>query len=98
VLQAVRDPPLGSTEAHPYAESEFACSSGDLIVLYTDGVPETESAAGSEFGEKTLRQICQEGAAEGAAALRDRIRAAVLEHRGNRRQSDDICLVVGQVD
>jgi serine phosphatase RsbU (regulator of sigma subunit) len=98
VLQAVRDPPLGSTEAYPYAETEFQCAPGDLLVLYTDGIPETEDAGGNELGEKALRQICQEGASQGAAALRDRIRAAVLAHRGNRRQSDDICLVVAEID
>jgi serine phosphatase RsbU (regulator of sigma subunit) len=97
VLQAVRDPPLGSTEAHGYGESEFRCAPGDLLVMYTDGVPETENNSTSELGEKALRQICQEHGSDGAQALRDRIRAVVLDHRGDRRQADDICLVVGQV-
>jgi sigma-B regulation protein RsbU (phosphoserine phosphatase) len=97
VLQSVRDPPLGSTEAHPYGESEFRCAIGDLIVMYTDGIPETESPAGAELGEKALRQVCQESAGSGARGLRDRIREVVLQHRGDRRQSDDICLVVGKI-
>ncbi|MEQ1570040.1 MAG: PP2C family protein-serine/threonine phosphatase [Myxococcota bacterium] len=96
-VQAVRDPPLGSTEAHLYGESEVKLITGDLLVAYTDGVPECENATGAEFGEKALRQVCQEYGANGPRALRDRIREVVLEHRGDRRQTDDICLVVGRV-
>ena len=62
----MRDPPLGSTEAHGYGELEFQVAWGILLVLYTDGIPETENADGSEFGEKALRAIAQEVGREGA--------------------------------
>lgn len=97
VLQGVRDPPLGSTEAHAYGELEFQVNVGDLLVLYTDGIPETESADGTELGEKALRAMAQEMGREGAKALRDHIRTVVTRLRGDRPQYDDICLVVGEV-
>lgn len=100
VLQSQRDPPLGSTEAHAYGQHEFDVRPGDLIVMYTDGVPETEGVDGAELGEKALRAMAQEAppANNGrrAEALRDRIRERVLAHRGDRPQKDDICLVVGE--
>lgn len=97
VLQGPRDPPLGSTESCAYGELEFPVSAGDLVVVYTDGIPETESADGTEFGEKLLRSLVQDGARLGARGLRDLIRDVVGQHGGGRPQRDDICLVVGQV-
>ena len=92
--------PLGSTEAHNYAQQEFDVTPGDLLVLYTDGVPEAEGSDGAELGEKALRAMAQEAPkirdGRGAEALRDRIRDQVLAFRGTRPQKDDICLVIGE--
>lgn len=96
-LQAVRDPPLGSTEAHNYSEMEFEAVPGDILVLYTDGVPETEGPSGSALGEKVIRQLAQDSAPHGSRAVRDAIRDAVLEHRGGRPAADDGCLVVATI-
>lgn len=96
VLQAVRDPPLGATETHSYGEQEFPCATGDLIVLYTDGIPETDNKEGNELGERMLRTVAQEAGRKGARPLRDQIRSLVERHRGDRPQKDDICLVVGE--
>jgi serine phosphatase RsbU (regulator of sigma subunit) len=96
VLQAVRDPPLGATESHGFGEQEYPCSAGDLIVLYTDGIPETDNREGVEIGERLLRTVAQEAGRRGAKAMRDQIRALVERHRGDRPQRDDICLVVGE--
>lgn len=96
-LQAVRDPPLGSTESHGYSEMEFEVSRGDLLVIFTDGVPETESPTGLVYGEKVIRQIAQEAAHWGPQAVRDKIRDSVLDHRGGRAAADDVCLLVAAV-
>ncbi|MEQ1503390.1 MAG: PP2C family protein-serine/threonine phosphatase [Myxococcota bacterium] len=97
VLQGVRDPPLGSAEGSTYSELEFAANPGDLLVLYTDGIPETEAADGTELGEKALRALALEGSVRGARALRDHVRSTVLAHRADRPQRDDICLVVAEI-
>jgi sigma-B regulation protein RsbU (phosphoserine phosphatase) len=96
-VQAVRDPPLGSSESHAYGESEIAVVPGDMIVAYTDGVSESENPAGAVLGERVLRQLVQDNAAHGPARMRDAIRAAVVEHQGACPSTDDACLVVAAI-
>jgi serine phosphatase RsbU (regulator of sigma subunit) len=65
---------------------------GDLLVMYTDGVPETFDGAGNAFGFDALRS---EAAAGGAAsAVHERITSALELFAGGAPLVDDRSLLL----
>jgi serine phosphatase RsbU (regulator of sigma subunit) len=66
---------------------------GDLLVLFTDGLPEAVSGADSEaFGFARIRDLV---AADGSPkAIHDRILLAFDGHMGPEPLTDDLTLVV----
>jgi sigma-B regulation protein RsbU (phosphoserine phosphatase) len=49
--------PLGLLDAREYEEVTFQAEAGDIVVLYSDGITDHMSAAGTEFGRERLAQI-----------------------------------------
>jgi serine phosphatase RsbU (regulator of sigma subunit) len=47
----------GLLDAREYEEVTFQAEAGDTIVLYSDGITDHMSAAGTEFGRGRLAQI-----------------------------------------
>ena len=68
---------------------------GDTLVLYTDGITESFSPAGEEFGEErlieTLRQNCKLSSSELTAAIVDQI-----QQFSPHEQHDDITLIIAK--
>ena len=68
---------------------------GDTLALYTDGITESFSAAGEEFGEHRLRETLQSRSELSAPALLEAIVRAVRTF-GPHEQHDDITLIVAK--
>jgi sigma-B regulation protein RsbU (phosphoserine phosphatase) len=88
--------PLGAFPATAYGSREVALEPGDVLVLFTDGMPEATNRAGAEYGYDALRAFLAALPAAGLSA-RD-IRQALVDEiarfaRGSHRQ-DDMTLVV----
>lgn len=84
--------PLGiRTEVEP-ALGETTMGPGDLLVLYTDGVPEELSPTGESFGFDRVRSLVHRGGT--ARSLHDRLVDEMERHRGEERVHDDRSLVV----
>ncbi len=69
---------------------------GDLILLYSDGIPEAEDENKEPFGDERLENIILENKDEPANYIRDCILNAVSTHCKAMEQSDDITLVVAK--
>ena len=52
--QVQSGPPLGVVEDHAYETITTKIGSGDVVVLYTDGVNEAMSPVGEQFGKGRL--------------------------------------------
>jgi sigma-B regulation protein RsbU (phosphoserine phosphatase) len=65
---------------------------GDLLMLYTDGLPEAVDAADRAFGFERLRALVAGGG--GPEAGKTRVLAAFDDHRGERALGDDVSLLV----
>jgi phosphoserine phosphatase RsbU/P len=65
---------------------------GDLLVMYTDGVPETVNARGDAFGFDRVRRAVATGGS--ASVVHDRIVEAVDSFAGNTPLHDDRSLVI----
>ncbi len=84
---------LGEIEDIKYTEKEMVLGSGDIIFVYTDGVPEATNENNDQFGfdrtlavlnrnkEKTMTEMCQ--------ALKD----AINTFKGSAKQFDDITVM-----
>lgn len=64
---------------------------GDLLFLYTDGVPEAKNTDGEFFGEERLHEVLGEPGS--AAAVVDRFSQAVVAHSGAAEQFDDVTML-----
>jgi sigma-B regulation protein RsbU (phosphoserine phosphatase) len=49
--------PIGLLEATDYEEVTVQTEPGDVVVLYSDGIPDHLSPAGKEFGRGRLAQV-----------------------------------------
>lgn len=67
---------------------------GSTVVLYTDGVTETESGGGEHFGTDRLRSTVAAHHEEPASGIHDAVRQELKAFMGDCRQTDDSTLVV----
>jgi PAS domain S-box-containing protein len=88
-------PLLGIVREVTHPDVDVELGPGDALVCYTDGVTESRGPDGL-FGEERLAAVVAGGAGRDAAALADRITAAVLDHQG-ARVVDDLALLILRV-
>ncbi|MEE9617561.1 MAG: GAF domain-containing SpoIIE family protein phosphatase [Anaerolineae bacterium] len=80
-----------------FEEKQITLSSGDVLVLYTDGITEGQNLAGGQFGEQRLYRVIAEIADAPAQAIADGILSAARVHGRGVDQYDDISLIVMKV-
>jgi CheY-like chemotaxis protein len=87
--------PLGLLEDREFEATTETRAFGarQQLLLYSDGLIEAESAAGSPFGVDGLAQALAGGT---PGARLDRIVAAVSRHRGTAAMADDVAMVLVQ--
>ncbi len=85
---------LGILEDFAYAEERVRFGSGDLFVVFSDGISEAVNGMDEQFGEQRIEGVLREQRHATAAEIRDRLIAAVRLHAGGAPQADDITLVV----
>jgi sigma-B regulation protein RsbU (phosphoserine phosphatase) len=90
-------PIIGTFLDGPYEQETIQLQSGDVLVVYTDGVTEALNPAGVEFGEEKLRSTVVESLRLPARESAARVIAKVLEWQGRASQHDDITLIVVKV-
>jgi hypothetical protein len=96
-LDLTPSPPLGLRLAHdPPVEGEEVLESGDLVLLYTDGLTEARRPGGELFTVERLVEFIERQAAGGQAApetLRG-LREAIIEERAGALRDDATALLV----
>ncbi len=85
-------PAVGVQAGTAFKMRQTVMDPGDLLLGYTDGVPDASAEDGSFFTNARLLDLLKPPAAS-AAALIDRIAAGVKTHTGQSEQSDDITLI-----
>jgi sigma-B regulation protein RsbU (phosphoserine phosphatase) len=89
------DIPIGIDPEWPYAEHALRLSPGNFIVaIGTDGIWETDDAAGAQFGRPRFLELVRTNAGRSAAEICRIIMAEVAAHRGDGPTVDDVTLVV----
>jgi phosphoserine phosphatase RsbU/P len=89
-----RNPVVGITAERHYRGGEVKLSSGDTLVLYTDGVTEAEDAESEQFGEDRLLSTLNSSQGQDASSIVDTLFEAVDVFTKRHQQSDDITVLV----
>ena len=87
-------PVLGVIADAEYEQSRVRLTSGDRLVLFTDGLTEARNPADEEFGETRLIETAVLHRQCDAHDLRARLAAAVDEFTGGRLQDDATLMVL----
>lgn len=84
---------LGVDPSVLFTQRTVALEAGDVILFYTDGVPDALDEAGQEFGEDCLRELVIAHRADSAMGMVGAIEAALKAHIGGTPPFDDITLM-----
>jgi len=87
-------PMLGFTASLPFPEGDLRFTSGDILLLYSDGLNEAWDAAHVQFGEDRIADTLRETRSLPARTIADRLIAAVAAHVGDAPPVDDMTLLV----
>ncbi|HOV99203.1 MAG TPA: SpoIIE family protein phosphatase [Bacteroidota bacterium] len=80
-----------------YDERTLQVMSGDVLILYTDGISEAMNARSEEFTEERLEHIVRSASHQSAQEIVDAIQSKIAFHVQQVPQSDDITLLVLKV-
>jgi sigma-B regulation protein RsbU (phosphoserine phosphatase) len=75
-------------------ETEIHLNSGDVVVLYTDGITEAENVAGELYGLDRLCQVISQNWEQSAEDIKTAAIADVRQHISDHTVFDDITLLV----
>lgn len=75
-------------------QTQVQLNTGDVVVLYTDGVTEAENNLGVQYGLENLCAIVKQSYQESAQDIRQSVIANLRSHIGVQKVHDDITLVV----
>ena len=90
-------PPVGLFRFSRYEQAEIELESGDLLLLFTDGISEAENPAEEEWGEEALIATARACSGLPPADTIARIMQAADAFAAGAPQHDDMTLVVARV-
>ncbi len=89
-----RGRPLGWFLSLLVEEKSFQLSSGDRLILFTDGIIECANRKGEMFGEERFREFIRSHGQLHTGEFADRLLSLLKEHRGTGSFDDDVTLIV----
>lgn len=88
---------LGSIEL-PYVSEKVNLHRNDLLVFYTDGIPEAMNLGGKEFGNDRFKNILLNNKSDSIENISSTIFSEIKKYRGRAEQSDDITLGIIRIE
>jgi sigma-B regulation protein RsbU (phosphoserine phosphatase) len=85
--------PLGILREHRWDNHVAAFASGDVLVVYTDGVVEARDGRGRMFGQERIERILRDSD-DAPETIKTRLCEALFEHQGGTAGQDDQTLIV----
>lgn len=85
---------LGAFDFVEYKPRQTRLNSGDVVVMYTDGVTEAVNNDNEMFGEDRLEELIKRNVSLSAEQIKQRILDEVLSFTRGLPQGDDITLIV----
>jgi sigma-B regulation protein RsbU (phosphoserine phosphatase) len=88
---------MGAQEDAEYQSKVCPLTTGDVMVLYTDGITEGNNEKGEMYGEERLHEIIRASVGLPAKEIMEKILADLEKFCGSAPQYDDITLMVIRV-
>ncbi|MDD1728591.1 MAG: serine/threonine-protein phosphatase, partial [Methanospirillum sp.] len=88
---------IGILDDIPYDQKSVQLHTGDVILLYTDGVTEAVNPANEEFGVPRLITTMQNSLSLPVQDIVDTVVTSVSNFSGTQPQHDDITLLIIRV-
>ena len=85
---------LGAMSTAPYVSGCVQLNSGDVLLVYSDGITESENAAGEEFGDTRLEAQLRAGDSGDANAVLFSVLGAVQDFAAANPLIDDMSVAV----
>ncbi|MDY6845918.1 MAG: PP2C family protein-serine/threonine phosphatase, partial [Chloroflexota bacterium] len=85
---------VGLFEDVAWEEKEVRINPGEVLILYTDGIPEAQNKSGLFFGNDRLKEILHKGFSTSAKTYRNYILEKVQGFIGSAPRLDDVTLIV----
>ena len=86
-------PIVGAMSGMAYGEDTTNLSSGDLVLLFTDGVTEAMDVGGNLYSDARLEELLQESQLETVEATVDTVLSSVKRFETGADQADDITIL-----
>jgi len=86
--------PLGMFPDMDWQQETIQLASGDVLAMYTDGVPEAENIDRAEFGEAPMITAVRDHLDESVTVMETAVLDAVRHFVGEAPQFDDITLMI----
>ena len=85
---------MGIEENTTWTTETITINAGDILVLYTDGIPDAQDQDGDFFNDEAIIDIARKNSGRLAHEIQSSIIESVQEFSGTTPQSDDITLMV----
>ena len=89
--------PLGVSEKTAYQKFQMKISPGQIVLIGTDGIWESQNQTGEMFGKDRFRNIIKEHANEPAKKILNAIIGAIDDFSQAHVRGDDVTLVVVKI-
>jgi sigma-B regulation protein RsbU (phosphoserine phosphatase) len=85
---------VGIIEESTYKTGEVTLGPGDLITLYSDGIPETQRADDEEYGEDNFEKLLVAERGNDLGGLFEKLQGELKDFREDAPIGDDVTLLI----
>lgn len=86
--------PMGIEENTTWSKETVRINPGDILLLFTDGIPDAQNEEGVFFDDESILEVAKENIGRLAHEIQSDILDRLQQFVGNAPQSDDITLMV----
>lgn len=93
----LRGPALGLSKLSVYQDKSFKLNSGDVVLIYTDGLTEAFNKKAEMFEESRLRDAVTAASSKRSADIVEQVKSAIFKFTDGAQQSDDMAMIAVKV-
>jgi phosphoserine phosphatase RsbU/P len=95
-LMEAMGPRLGEGMSSVYTEAQYGLETGDVFVLFTDGVIEIKNKSGAQWGSRRFTKILAKNQSQPTKQIKEQILAGINNFSQGTAAEDDITFIVGK--